>query len=196
MSLQRRVGSSTDLRMAVSSARVALIFVIGVLLPSAALSATVSAQVQPAPAVRPILSGVNDDADDRRWHMSRCLLGVSYGSPLKVYVSAAAGLRRAFDARTVCTYGAVHLGLGGVRTSLGTAVTLGRFGSALGVSAGVLRTFGNPAGNADARRSYVGGSVHVWPVFALHSEFGAYSRVARSGEGPQRIFVWSAGFGY
>jgi hypothetical protein len=90
----------------------------------------------------------------------------------------------------------VHLGLGGVRGSLGTAVTFGRYGSALGVSGGLLRTFGNPGGNADPRRSYVGGSVHLWPLLALHTEIGAYSRVSRDGESAQRILLWSVGFGY
>ncbi len=158
--------------------------------------AALRAQQQPEPAVRAVLSGVQDEANDKRWHLSRCLLGLSYGSPLKVYVAGAAGLRRAFDSRTVCSYGAVHLGLGGARASLGTAVTLGRYGSALGVSGGLLRTFGNPGGDADPSRSYVGGSVHVWPIIALHSEFGAYTRVARAGEASQRILVWSVGFGY
>jgi len=162
------------------------------LIPSEALRA----QAQPEPTVRAVLSGAPDDANDQRWHRSRCLLGVSYGSPLKVYVAGAAGLRRAFDDRTVCSYGAVHLGLGGARASLGTAVTIGRFGSALGASGGVLRTFGNPGGDADPRRNYVGGSVHVWPIVALHTELGAYTRVARTGEAAQRILVWSVGFGY
>lgn len=158
--------------------------------------ATVHAQALPEPSVGAVLSGAQGDADDQRWHISRCLLGLSYGSPLKAYVAGAVGVRRAFDARTVCSYGAAHLGLGGARASLGTAVTLGRYGSALGVSGGVLRTFGNPGGDADPRRSYVGGSVHVWPLLALHSEFGAYTRVARSGEAAQRILIWSVGFGY
>ena len=170
----------------------AMLLTLSALLPSAAIHA----QAQPNPAVRAVLSGAQDEANDKRWHLSRCLVGVSYGSPLKLYVAGAAGLRRAFDDRTVCSYGAVHLGLGGARASLGTAVTIGRFGSALGVSGGVLRTFGNPGGDADPRRNYLGGSVHVWPIIALHTEFGAYTRVARAGEAAQRILVWSVGFGY
>ncbi len=140
--------------------------------------------------------GSYDDADDQRWHVSRCLLGLSYGSPLKLSVAVAGGLRRAFESRTVCSYGAVHLGLGGTRASLGTAVTFGRYGSAVGVSGGALRTFGNPAGSALPQRTYVGGSVHVWPLLAVHTEVGAYSLVTRSGEAGQRIVVWSVGFGY
>jgi hypothetical protein len=170
----------------------AALLAMSALLPGAVMQA----QVQPEPSVRAVLSGAQDEANDKRWHVSRCLLGVSYGSPLKVYVAGAVGLRRAFEDRTVCSYGAVHLGLGGARASLGTAVTLGRFGSALGVSGGVLRTFGNPGGDADPSRNYVGGSVHVWPIIALHTEIGAYTRVARAGEAAQRILVWSVGFGY
>jgi hypothetical protein len=151
---------------------------------------------QPSPSPRGILSGAVDDADDTRWRPARCLLGLSYGSPLRLYVAAAAGLRRAYEARTVCAYGAAHVGLGGARGSLGTAVTIGRYGSALGVSGGLLRTFGNPGGDADPRRSYVGGSVHVWPALAVHTEFGAYTRMSRAGEAAQRILVWSVGFGY
>lgn len=160
-----------------------------------AVPAVLVAQVRPEPAV-PITIMTDDEADDTRWRVQRCLLGLSYGSPLKLYVAAAGGLRRAFESRSVCAYGAVHVGLGGARGSLGSAVTFGRYGSAIGVSGGVLRTFGNPGGDADPRRTYVGGSVHVWPLLALHSEFGAYTRVSRVGEAARRILVWSVGFGY
>ena len=168
---------------------------LAVLLLLSVMPAVLSAQVRPEPTV-PITLLSNDEADDTRWRVQRCLLGLSYGSPLKLYVAAAGGLRRAFEDRSVCAYGAVHLGLGGARGSLGSAVTFGSYGSAIGVSGGVLRTFGNPGGDADPRRTYVGGSVHVWPLLALHSEFGAYTRVSREGEAAQRIFVWSVGFGY
>lgn len=174
-----------------------LVVAVGVV--CAALSLPVSvlhAQIQPPPTVPHVSRDADDDADDKRWRVQRCLLGLSYGSPLKLYVAAAGGFRRAFDSRSVCSYGAVHLGLGGVRGSLGTAVTLGRYGSALGVSGGVLRTFGNPGGDADPHRSYIGGSVHVWPVLALHTEIGAYARQSRDGEPSQRIVVWSVGIGY
>ena len=156
---------------------------------------TLHAQVRPEPTV-PVTRMVGDEADDTRWRVQRCLLGLSYGSPLRLYVAAAGGLRRAFEDRSVCAYGAVHLGLGGARGSLGSAVTFGSYGSAVGVSGGVLRTFGNPGGSADPRRSYVGGSVHLWPLLALHTEFGAYTRVSREGEAAQRILLWSVGFGY
>ncbi len=137
-----------------------------------------------------------DEADDTRWRVDRCLLGLGYHSVTKVTVAAAGGLRRAFEPRSVCLYGAAHLGLGGTRASIGSAVTLGSFGSALGLSGGVLRTFGNPAGDAEPWRTYVGGSVHVWPLLGIHTEIGAYSLVTRSGEAAQRLVTWAVGFGY
>lgn len=137
-----------------------------------------------------------DEADDNRWRVDRCLLGLGYHSVTKVTVAAAGGLRRGFDSRSVCVYGAAHLGMGGTRASIGSAVTLGSFGSALGVSGGLLRTFGNPAGDAVPSRTYVGGSVHVWPLLGVHTEIGAYSLVTRSGEAAQRLVTWAVGFGY
>ncbi len=164
-----------------------------------AFVAAAPARAQPV-APRPTVVGggsqLPDDADDMRWRMSRCLLGLSYGSPLKLSVSAAGGLRRAFEDRSVCAYGAVHLGLGGTRASLGTAVTLGRFGSAVGLSGGVIRTFGAPGGDALRYRTYVGGSVHLWPVLGFHTDLGTYSLLTRDGEAAQRITTWSVGFGY
>lgn len=160
---------------------------------AAVLAQGAAAGPRDTPAERP---GAPDLADDNRWRVDRCLLGVSYGSPLKLSVAAAGGLRRAFASRSVCAYGATHLGLGGTRASVGTAVTLGRFASALGVSGGVLRTFGSPGGDAQRWRNYVGGSVHVWPLLGVHTELGAYSLVTRTGEAGQRLITWSVGFGY
>lgn len=159
----------------------------------------VSASAQAVAAPRVALaerSAEPDLADDDRWRLDRCLLGLSYGSPLKLSIAAAGGARRAFASRSVCAYGAAHLGLGGTRASVGSAVTLGRLGSAVGVSGGALRTFGNPLGDATPWRTYVGGSVHVWPLLGIHTELGAYSLVTRTGEAGQRLVTWSVGFGY
>lgn len=161
--------------------------------PTTSASAQAVAGPRSAPTDR---AAEPDLADDNRWRVDRCLLGLSYGSPLKLSVAAAGGLRRAFASRSVCAYGAAHLGLGGTRASLGSAITLGRFGSAIGVSGGVLRTFGSPGGDAQRWRNYVGGSVHVWPLLGVHTELGAYSLVTRSGEAGQRLVTWSVGFGY
>lgn len=150
--------------------------------------------VTPQPTV--IVGSSNDDANDLRWRVGRCLMGISYGSPLKLSLAVAGGLRRAFEHRSVCSYGAVHLGLGGTRGSLGTAVTFGSFGSAVGASGGVLRTFGAPGGDAQRFRTYVGGSVHLWPVLGFHTEIGRYQLLTRAGEDAQSITTWSIGFGY
>ncbi len=163
------------------------------LLPSALPAQGGAVGPRVAPSAR---SAGPDLADDNRWRVDRCLLGLSYGSPLKLSVAAAGGLRRAFASRSVCAYGAAHLGLGGTRASLGTAVTIGRYASALGVSGGVLRTFGSPGGDAHRWRNYVGGSVHVWPLLGVHTELGAYSLVTRGSEAGQRLVTWSVGFGY
>jgi hypothetical protein len=156
-----------------------------------------SAQAVAAPRMVPAERAAQPDlADDNRWRLDRCLLGLGYGSPLKLSVAAAGGARRAFASRSVCAYGAAHLGLGGTRASVGSAVTIGRLGSAVGVSGGALRTFGSPGGDAARWRNYVGGSVHVWPLLGVHTELGAYSLVTRSGEAGQRLVTWSVGFGY
>lgn len=192
--------SSTEARRARTAGRLLRRLLLGFVTTTSALvvpSARLAAQpVSPQPTVLVGSDRQSDEADDMRWSMSRCLLGLSYGAPLKLSIAAAAGLRRAFEDRSVCTYGAVHLGLGGTKASLGTAVTLGRFGSAVGVSGGVLRTFGAPGGEAKRVRTYVGGSVHVWPVLGFHTDIGSYRLLTRNGEAAQRITTWSIGFGY
>lgn len=162
-----------------------------------AAQGTAGAPVAP-PAVRPDARDADraDPADDNRWRADRCLFGLSYHSLTKVTAAVAGGLRRSFAPRSVCAYGAAHVGLGGTRASVGSAVTIGHLGSAIGVSGGVLRTFGRPGGDADPWRTYVGGSVHVWPLLGIHTEIGAYSLVTRAGEAGQRLVTWSVGFGY
>jgi hypothetical protein len=123
-------------------------------------------------------------------------MGLGYHSIGRFSVGAAGGLRRAYETRSTCLYGAAHAGLGAVRGSLGSAVTLGRFGSAIGVSGGALRTFGRPGGDASPWRTYVGGAVHLWPLLGVHTELGHYARLSRSGDAPQRLVTWGVGFGY
>lgn len=175
--------SSTDVRGRVRA-------VVGALLLSSAPVWTAHAQRASAP-----VATRNDPADDNRWRVDRCQFGLSYHSLTKVTAAITGGVRRSFEPRSVCTYGAAHLGLGGTRASVGSAVTIGRFASALGVSGGVLRTFGAPGGDATPWRTYVGGSVHVWPLLGIHSEIGAYF-VTRTGEPGRRLVTWSVGLGY
>ncbi len=66
------------------------------------------------------------------------------------------------------------------------------------LTGGVLRTFGG-ALNATARRTYVGGSVHVWPLLAIGGEIGYYVRLGDASNASthqRRIVTWSAGFGF
>jgi hypothetical protein len=142
-----------------------------------------------------------DPADDTRWRVDRCLLGLGYHSLTRFTASAAGGLRRAFEPRSVCAYGAAHVGLGGAQAAVGSAVTLGRLGSAVGVTGGLLRAFGRPGGDAVPWRSYAGGSLHLWPLLGIHTEIGAYQRLgdaalAAADGASRRLLVWSVGFGY
>jgi hypothetical protein len=169
--------------------------------PARAVAQPMARAAAPVPAVRAHLSDPDDPADDNRWRVDRCLFGLSYHSATRVTAAIAAGVRRSFAPRSVCAYGAAHLGLGGARATVGSAVTLGHWASAIGVSGGVLRTFGSPAGEAVPWRTYVGGSVHLWPLLGLHSEVGAYQRLgaavpAGQDGGARRLLVWSVGFGY
>lgn len=178
------MGSSTDVRALVRA-------VLGALLLTSAPVLAASAQRAASPATTR-----DDPANDNRWRVDRCQFGLSYHSLTKVTAAITGGVRRSFEPRSVCTYGAAHLGLGGTRASVGSAVTIGRFASALGVSGGVLRTFGAPAGDAVPWRTYVGGSVHLWPLLGIHSELGAYSLLTRRGEAGRRLVTWSVGIGY
>jgi hypothetical protein len=152
------------------------------------------------PVLAALRTGVSaeaeDPANDLRWQLDRCLLGLGYHSVMKVTAAAAGGARRAFERRSVCVYGAAHVGLGGTRASVGSAVTIGRFASAVGVSGGLLRTFGRPGGDAVPWRTWVGGSVHLWPLLGVHTEVGAWSLLTRPGESGQRLVTWGVGFGY
>ena len=173
-------------------------FVLGVLIVALGPRA-LRAQPTMAPRTPSALEtgiAAEDPADDQRWRLDRCLLGVSYHAATKLTIAAAGGVRRAFERRSVCAYGAAHLGIGGARASVGTAVTIGRFASAVGVSGGLLRTFGGPGADAVPGRTYVGGSVHLWPLLGIHTEVGAYSLVTRAGEAGHRLVTWGVGFGY
>jgi hypothetical protein len=50
-----------------------------------------------------------------------------------------------------------------------------------------------------AKRTYVGGSVHLWPILALGGEIGVYRRMGSDGPGTTRsrtLLAWSTGFGF
>lgn len=154
---------------------------------------------------RPIPAGVTaprDTASAGRkaaaWHLDQCMAGLTYGAPLKWAAAYGMGLVREYDASDVCLLAAAKVGLGGAGLHLGMANAFGMFGGGTAVTVGMLRTFNRPL-DAVANRTYVGGSLHGWPVAAIGGEVGWYTRVGGDPPGvstPRRLLVWSAGFGF
>lgn len=132
------------------------------------------------------------------WRVDQCLGGLTYGAPYKWALAYGMGLVRESDTSDWCVLAATKVGLGAVSANVGLANSLGRFGSGASLTAGVLRTFGHPL-DAAARRTYVGGSVHLWPIVGLGGELGVYARVGTDPAGTtarRRLVVWSLGFGF
>lgn len=135
-----------------------------------------------------------------RWHLDQCLGGLSYGPPFKLALSYGGGLIRESHTGGAdwCAFGAAKVGFGAARGSIGLARSTGPLASGAAVSGGVLRTFGN-AWNATRRSTYVGASIHVWPLLGLGGEVGYYTRVGanRSAFDHERnIVVFALGFGF
>lgn len=133
-----------------------------------------------------------------QWQFEQCMGGLTYGAPLKWALSYGMGLVRETEQRDWCFLGAAKVGFGGASLSAGLANSMGHFGSGVAVTGGVLRTFNDPMG-AIARRTYVGGSVHLWPILALGGEVGLYRRMGSDAPGTPRgrtMLVWSTGFGF
>ena len=133
------------------------------------------------------------------WSWDQCLLGLTYGAPMKLALAWGGG-RKYEDPEggaDICMFGAAKVGLGGARLSTGIGRSLGALGGGAAVSAGVLRTFGAPM-NASPKRTYVGASLHFFPIFALGGEIGWYTRLGTDPAGaPKRsMLTWSAGFGF
>ena len=133
------------------------------------------------------------------WSLEQCMLGVSYGAPLKLAAAWAGGLKYEHPegGNDVCFFGAGKVGFGGARMSAGVGTSLGPLGGGALLSVGVLRTFDEPL-NALAKRTYVGASLHVLPLLALGGEIGWYTRIGNDPPGaPKRSMItWSAGFGF
>jgi hypothetical protein len=133
------------------------------------------------------------------WSMQRCMLGVSYGAPMKLAVAVAGGLvyEHPDGGADVCLFGAAKAGFGGARGSLGVARSVGPLGGGVALSGGVLRTFAAPL-NASANRTYIGTSLHIFPALALGGEIGWYTRVGDDPPAAPRrsMLTWSAGFGF
>ncbi len=133
------------------------------------------------------------------WHLEQCLAGITYGAPLKWAVSYGGGyLRESITGPDLCALAVAKLGIGGAQGSLGLGSSFSPWGSGVMVTANVLRTFGAPL-KATPRRTYVGASVHLWPILALGGEVGYYTRL---GDAPgasssaKHLLTWSAGFGF
>jgi hypothetical protein len=158
-----------------------------------ALAQTVTAQPATTDSVP-----VRSSGSAPRWQFDQCMGGLTYGAPLKWALAYGMGMVRETDTHDVCFLGAGKVGFGGASFSVGVANSLGRWGSGTAATVGVLRTFNDPMG-AMARRTYLGGSVHVWPVFALGGEVGYYTRVGADPTGTPRgrgMITWSTGFGF
>lgn len=137
-------------------------------------------------------------ATTTRWQFEQCMGGLTYGAPLKWALSYGMGFVTESETRDWCVLGAAKVGFGGASMNVGIANALGHWGSGTAVTAGVLRTFNDPMG-AVARRTYVGGSVHLWPLLGLGAEVGYYTRVGADAAGLTRgrgMVTWSAGFGF
>jgi hypothetical protein len=133
-----------------------------------------------------------------QWQLDQCMGGLTYGAPLKWALSYGMGLVRETEQRDWCFLGAAKVGFGGASLSVGLANSMGHWGSGVAVTGGVLRTFNDPMG-AIAKRTYVGGSMHLWPILALGGEVGYYYRVGGDAVGGPRgrgMLVWSTGFGF
>lgn len=168
---------------------------VALLVLCAAAAPVVHAQEMPAP-VAPVRE--TPSASGTRWQFDQCMGGVTYGAPLKWALSYGMGWVREGEQRTWCFLGAGKVGFGGASVNVGLANSMGHFGSGVAITGGVLRTFNDPMG-ALAKRTYVGGSVHLWPLLALGGEVGYYTRVGTDPAGTTHrrgLITWSTGFGF
>lgn len=170
----------------------------GAVVASAIAAPAVTAQTVPSPVLldgparRPTPMAVP------RWQFDQCMGGLSYGAPLKWALSYGMGLVRESEERDWCFLGAAKVGFGGAGMNVGLANALGHWGSGVALTGGVLRTFSDPMG-ALAKRTYVGGSLHVWPILALGGEIGVYRRLGTDAPATTRnrtLITWSTGFGF
>lgn len=144
------------------------------------------------------LRAVAQDAVSSAWKRAHCMAGVTYGAPLKFAVSYGGGVLHESDARDVCAMGLAKLGVGGAQAGVGIGSTIGPLGGGALITANVLRTFASPL-HALPRRTYVGATLHLWPLLGLGGSIGLYTRVGADPAGvtsSRRLVAWSAGFGF
>jgi hypothetical protein len=168
---------------------------------AAMVAATIATIGTPLGAQQPPTSPAasSDPFAHSPWSVQQCMLGLTYGAPMKVAVAWGGGFvyEQPEGGADVCIFGAAKLGLGGARLSTGVGRSIGALGGGAAVSAGVLRTFGAPV-NATPKRTYVGASLHFFPVLALGGEIGWYTRLGDDPPGASKrsMITWSAGFGF
>ncbi len=161
-----------------------------------ATALTARAQVVPTPAgaTAPTIPST----PEMRWRFDQCMGGITYGAPFKWALSYGGGMVYEGDRIDLCALAVAKVGLGGAGASVGVAKSYGSMGTGSAITGGIIRTFGDPL-NASARRTYVGGSVHLWPLLALGGEIGYYVRLgddAGAASHGKKVITWSAGFGF
>lgn len=185
---------STDVTRAARISACTIALIIGM-----ASSGRVSAQEVVPTALGARSASTPVATDPSGWHVAHCMAGITYGAPLKLAVSYGMGLLHESDTGPdVCTLAVAKLGLGGAQGSVGVGTSFAPWGSGVMLTGNVLRTFGAPL-KATPRRTYVGASVHVWPVLALGGELGYFVRVgdaAGASSSGERLVAWSVGFGF
>lgn len=163
---------------------------------SAMLARVAEAQVTPAPAGA--TAPATPSTPEMRWRFDQCMGGITYGAPLKWALSYGGGMVYEGDRIDLCALAVAKVGLGGAGASIGLAKSLGSMGTGSAITGGIIRTFGDPL-NATARRTYVGGAVHLWPLLAVGGEIGYYVRLgdaAGASSQGKKVITWSAGFGF
>jgi hypothetical protein len=163
----------------------------GVVATGATASAA-SAQVLPRRA------GPDSTPSGVSWQFDQCMAGLTYGAPYKWALAYGMGYVRESPTSDWCVLSTAKVGLGGASINVGLANSLGHFGSGAALTLGLLRTFEDPLG-ATPRRSYIGASLHLWPIIALGGEVGIYTRIGTDPAGltsSRHMVTWSTGFGF
>ena len=178
-------------------ARCALI--VSLLMASGMVPLPINAQRRPIGAMATRPDAPHAPADKKTWHPEQCIAGITYGAPLKWALSYGGGMLHEFDTGPdVCALAAAKIGIGGAQASLGAGTSLAPWGTGVMITGNVLRTFGAPL-KATPRRTYVGASLHLWPVLALGGEIGYYVRLGDAlgaSTSGKRLVAWSAGLGF
>ena len=179
------------------SRRVASAMAFAACMGASALWARV-AQAQVAPTPAGVTTPAAPSTPEMRWRFDQCMGGVTYGAPFKWALSYGGGMVYEGDRIDLCALAVAKVGLGGAGASIGLAKSLGSMGTGSAITGGIIRTFGDPL-NASARRTYLGGAVHLWPLLAVGGEIGYYVRLGdapgASSQG-RNVLTWSAGFGF